>query len=109
MTWLFLIGAIIFEVAATMSLRASEGFRQKKWIPAVVAGYLLAFVMLGLTLNANMALGVAYGIWAASGVALTAVLAHLIFHQPLTRTMALGILLIAAGVLVVELGANAAH
>ncbi len=56
-----------------------------------------------------MALGVAYGIWAASGVALTAILARVIFHEPLTRTMALGILLIAVGVLTVELGANLAN
>lgn len=109
MSWLFLLGAIIAEVFATMSLRASEGLRVKKWIPAVVLGYLLAFGMLSLALAEGMALGVAYGIWAASGVALTAVLARFIFKEPLTRTMALGILLIASGVLVVELGASAAH
>lgn len=109
MTWVFLAGAILSEVAATMSLRASDGLTRRAWIAPVAGGYLLAFVLLSLALSEGLALGVAYGIWAASGVALTAVLARLIFAEPLTRTMAAGILLISAGVLIVELGANAAH
>ena len=109
MSWVFLLGAITAEVGATMSLRASDGLRKKAWLAPVGGGYLIAFVLLSLTLAEGVPLGVAYGIWAAAGVALTAVLARAIFHEPLTRTMALGILLIAAGVLTVELGAGAAH
>ena len=108
MTWVFLAGAILAEVGATMALRASDGLRKKVWLLPVVAGYLLAFVALSFALAEGLALGVAYGIWAASGVALTAVLARVIFAEPLTRTMGAGILLISAGVLLVELGAHAA-
>ena len=46
----------------------------------------------------------AYG-WAASGVTLTAALSRMIFNEPLTRATALGIFMIAAGVLSLELGA----
>lgn len=106
MSWLYLIGAIVFEITATMSLRASEGLRRKIWIAPIAIGYVTAFLMLSLALDAGMALGVAYGIWAAVGVALTAVLARVIFHEPLTRMMGLGIALIATGVLLVELGAQ---
>lgn len=109
MTAPLLIGAILSEVAATLSLRASDGLRKRIWIIPIAAGYLIAFGLLALVLSRGMALGVAYGIWAASGIALTAVLARIIFKEPLTRTMMIGIALIAAGVLVVELGANAAH
>jgi small multidrug resistance pump len=104
--WVFLTAAILAEVGATMSLRASGGLTRKIWLLPIVAGYLLAFVALSFALSAGLALGVAYGIWAACGVALTAVLARVIFHEPLTRTMAAGILLISAGVLLVELGAH---
>lgn len=52
-----------------------------------------------------MALGVAYGIWAAAGVALTAILSRILFKEPLTWVMGLGIILIAGGVLLIELGA----
>ena len=53
-----------------------------------------------------MPLGVAYGIWAAAGVALTAIGSRVFFKEPLTRVMVLGIALIMAGVLLVELGTS---
>ena len=73
---------------------------------AVVVGYVLAFVFLTLALRVGIGLGVAYGIWAAAGVALTAIASHVLFKEPLTRTMILGILLIMAGVLVIEIGSS---
>ena len=53
----------------------------------------------------GLGIGVAYGIWAASGVALTAVASKFLFKEPFTWVMALGIALIIGGVLLVELGA----
>lgn len=105
MRWIFLAGAILSEVVATMSLRASDGGRVKKWFIGVIAGYLVAFVALSLALADGMALGVAYGIWAASGVALTAILSKFLFKEPFTWLMGLGIVLIVGGVLCIELGA----
>lgn len=109
MSWVFLAGAIMSEVAATMALRASDGFRHKVWILPVAAGYLAAFILLGLSLHAGMPVGVAYGTWAALGIASTVILARLIFHEPLTGRMSLGILLIILGVAAVEIGAYGAH
>lgn len=108
MRWLFLSGAIAVEVTATLALRASDGFRRRRWIGPVAAGYVLAFVLLGLALRAGMAVGVAYGTWAAVGIASTAILARVIFGEPLTRTMGVGIALIAGGVFLVEVGASVA-
>ena len=56
------------------------------------------------TLKAGLPLGVADGIWAAGGVAVTAIASRLLFGEPLTRTMVAGIALIMAGVLLVEIG-----
>ncbi|WP_309147104.1 SMR family transporter [Curtobacterium sp. MCLR17_034] len=64
--------------------------------------------MLIRVLRSGMAVGVAYGIWGASGVALTAVLAAVLFGQALTLTMIIGIALIAVGVLLVEIGSQRA-
>jgi len=105
-SWVFLAGAILCEVAATASLRASDGGRKRRWLPVVLGGYLISFTCLSFSLRAGMPIGVAYGVWSAIGVALTAVLARAIFGDPLTRTMMAGIALIAAGVLLVELGAH---
>lgn len=101
--WVFLTAAIVSEVAATLCLRmAVTGGRI--WYAAVGLGYVIAFSCLSLTLANGMDLAVAYGIWAAGGVALTAMLSHLLFREPLTWVMGLGIVLVATGVLMVELG-----
>ncbi|PRH79323.1 QacE family quaternary ammonium compound efflux SMR transporter [Streptomyces solincola] len=106
MTWVFLAGAILSEVIATLSLRmASQPGGARSWYLVVGAGYLAAFALLSLALAEGLAIGVAYGIWAAVGVALTALASRLLFGEPLTRVMGLGIVLIAAGVLLIELGA----
>lgn len=105
--WLFLVAAIILEVTATLSLK---GAIEHPGLYAVVAiGYLGSFSSLALVLRAGMALGVAYGIWGACGVALTAVMSSLLFGEPLTALMGLGIVLVIGGVLCVELGSQAAH
>ena len=106
MTWVLLGVAIASEVSATMALRASGGLRRKRWVPAVVGGYLCAFTFLALALERGLSVGVAYGIWAACGVILTAVAARWLFAERLTPAMALGIALTAVGVVLVELGAR---
>ena len=109
MSWLYLALAIVTEVGATMSLRASEGLKKKIWLVPIISGYIIAFVFLSMALREGMALGVAYGIWVACGVALTAILARRLFREPLNLSMSFGILMIAAGVLMIELGAGAPY
>ena len=103
MTWVFLITAILTEVAATLSLRAAATGR-RAWYVVVVAGYVASFVLLARALGEGLGIGVAYGIWTAVGVALTAMLSKVLFKEPLTRTMVLGLALITAGVVLLELG-----
>jgi small multidrug resistance pump len=106
--WWALAGAILIEVVATLSLRASDGFRRKAWIAPVVAGYLASFYLLWWSLALGMPVGIAYGIWTACGVALVAVVARFLFSEPLNWVMACGIALIVAGVLTIEM-AGAVH
>lgn len=106
MQWFLLAGAIIAEVTGTLCLRMGSTTGRRVWFAGVAAGYAVAFIGLALVLNEGLGLSVAYGIWAASGVALTAIASHILFKEALTLVMAGGIILIAAGVLVVELGAS---
>jgi small multidrug resistance pump len=106
--WLALAGAIIVEVFATLSLRASDGFRKKAWILPVTAGYVASFYLLWVSLSMGMPVGIAYGIWTACGVALVAVIARYLFAEPLTWVMVIGIGFIVAGVLTIEM-AGAVH
>ena len=103
MSWVYLLGAILTEVAATLALRVAAAGR-RRWYAVVLVGYVASFALLALALREGLGIGVAYGIWAALGVALTAVLSHLLFREPLTRVMALGLALIIAGVVLLEAG-----
>jgi small multidrug resistance pump len=101
-TWLLLAAAILSEVSATLSLK--RALDQPAFYGVVVAGYVAAFVLLSLTLRHGLGIGVAYGIWAACGVALSAVGSKVFFDEPLTGLMLAGLVLIIGGVLLVELG-----
>lgn len=103
--WILLGSAITIEVAATLSLRASQD--HPAWLVLVVGGYVAAFVLMAAVLRAGMPIGVAYGIWGALGSAATASAAAVIFDEPFSMSLVLGIGLIIAGVLLVELGSHA--
>lgn len=100
------MGAIVAEVAGTMSLRAA--IDHSGWVPLVVVAYLAAFVLLGLTLRAGMPVGVAYSVWGACGVALTALLGAVLFQELLSGLSILGIGLIIVGVVLIESGSGGA-
>jgi small multidrug resistance pump len=105
-SWALLLAAVASEVTATLSLK---GALDHSWLYIiVVTGYLGAFVLLTAVLKAGMPLGVAYGIWAALGVGCTALLSAALFGEPLTMVMGAGLTLIIGGILLVELGSQAA-
>lgn len=99
--WLFLIVAIVSEVIATSALKSSEGFTRLWPSIIVITGYASAFYFLSLTLNV-IPIGIAYAIWSGVGVALVALISWLYFQQPLDFAAVLGLLLILAGVIVIN-------
>ena len=102
MNWLYLAIAIVSEVIATSALKAAEGFT--RWVPSlvVVVGYASAFYFLSLTLR-SIPLGVAYAIWSGVGVVLVSLVGWLLYRQSLDAAALIGIGLIVAGVLVLNL------
>lgn len=105
--WLLLGGAIVTEVTGSLAMKGA--IEHPLWFAVVGVGYAASFVFLWAVLRAGMPLGVAYGIWGALGVALTAGLAALLFGEPLTPVMIAGMVLVIAGVLTVEFGSQRAH
>ena len=105
--WVLLAAAIIAEVTASLSLRAA--IDDTALYLVVVVGYVASFTCLAGVLRRGMPLGVAYGMWGALGVALTAVLSAQLFDEAITRLMWVGMVLVVAGVLLVELGSQSAR
>lgn len=105
MGYLFLAGAIASEVIATLSLRASEGFSKPPFVVLVVVGYVVAFTLLAFSLGRGVPLGVAYGVWAAVGIGLVAVLSIPLFGETLTALQVVGLGLVIAGAVALEAGA----
>lgn len=104
--WVLLAVAIVLEVPGSLSLKAA--IDMPAFSGLVTVAYLGAFLALFGALREGMPLGVGYGIWGACGVALTAVMSMALFAEPITPMMGLGITVVMAGVLLVELGAHAA-
>jgi small multidrug resistance pump len=105
--YLLLAAAIVVEVSATLCLRmASEPTvkRRRIWFIPVIIGYAAAFGLLTGVLATGVPLGVAYGVWVAGGVALTTILGRILFKEPFTAIMSLGVVVIIGGVLLIELG-----
>ena len=102
--WGWLVAAIVTEVTGTLALR---GALDRPWLYAVTAvGEIGSFLLLVKVLQAGMPLGVAYGVWGALGVALTAALSSVLFDEAFTGAMVVGLVLVIGGVLLVELGSR---
>ncbi|SOD40836.1 SMR family transporter [Nitrosovibrio sp. Nv4] len=107
--WLFLSFAIVSEVVATSVLKSSNGFTQLWPSIVVVAGYAAAFFFLSLTLR-TIPVGIAYAIWSGVGIVLVTLIAWLVFGQALDGPAIVGLALIIAGVVVLNVfSRSAAH
>ncbi len=106
MSYVYLLVAICAEVAATTTLRAADGFSRLAPSLVVIAGYGVSFFFLSLTLR-TIPVGIAYAIWSGIGMTLISMLGWLLYKQALDRPAIIGIMLIMAGVLVINLFSKA--
>lgn len=102
MHWVYLMIAILAEVAATSALKASEGFTRLWPSVIVVLGYGAAFYFLSLTLR-TIPVGVAYAVWSGIGIVLISLIGWIVYRQSLDVPTIIGIALILAGVVVINL------
>jgi small multidrug resistance pump len=100
--------AIVAEVTATLSLRASEGFA--KWGPSaiVVVGYLVSFLLMAKALT-SLNVGPVYAIWSALGTVGAFAGGVLLFDEPMRPTAIAGAAIIVVGVVVMNLGGGVSH
>jgi len=107
--WIYLFIAICAEVIGTSALKASDGFSKLRPAVVVVAGYGIAFYCLSMTLR-TIPVGIAYAIWTGLGTVLIGVVGWLVFDQHIDTAGIIGMALIIAGVLIINLlSKSAAH
>jgi small multidrug resistance pump len=97
-----LANAIVAEVIATSSLKATDGFSRLLPSLIVACGYGVAFYFLSLTLRV-MSVGIAYAIWCGAGIVLVALISWIVLGQRLDAPAIGGMALIIAGVVVINL------
>jgi len=101
MTFIYLVLAVVAEVIATSALKASLGFTRLWPSLLVIAGYGVAFYLLGLALR-TLPVGLAYAIWAGLGIVLVTLVGMVVFGERPDLPGVLGIVLIVAGVVVLQ-------
>ncbi|WP_108653063.1 DMT family transporter [Dongshaea marina] len=102
MNYLYLVIAIIAEVSATAAIKASAGFTRLVPSAIVIIGYGISFYLLSKIVE-QMSLGIVYAIWCGVGIVLVALISHQFYHQALDLPALIGILLIIAGVIIINL------
>ena len=105
MQWLYLLIAIVAEVAGTSALKASQGLTVLLPSVLVVVGYGAAFYFLSLTLS-SISVGVAYALWSGIGIVLISAVGWLWFGQALDAAAMVGIAFIIAGVGIINFFSN---
>jgi small multidrug resistance pump len=103
---LVLLLAILSEVVGTVALKASEGFARLGPNVLVVVGYGLSFYLLALALK-QIPLGIAYAIWSGLGTAGAVVAGMLLWRESLNLAGVIGMVLIIAGVVLINLFSGA--
>ena len=101
-TYWLLGAAIIAEVIATSALKASESFSKPGPAVVVVIGYAISFYLLAMVLK-SLPVGVTYAIWSGAGIVLVTLIGWIVYKQVLDTPALIGIGMIMAGVLVINL------
>ncbi len=103
MAIVYLVLAILLEVAGTTSMKLANGFT--KPVPSILlfVFYLLSFICLTLSLK-RLEISVAYAIWAGLGTSLIAIIGVFYFHEPMTLIKLGALGLIIVGVMGLRLG-----
>lgn len=101
----YLCIAIIAEVIATSALKSSQSFTRLGPSLIVISGYSAAFYFLAIALK-TIPIGIAYAIWAGAGITIITVIGALAFKQMPDTAAIIGIGLIVAGVIVINVFSN---
>jgi len=102
MHWFYLLGAIVFEVMGTLSIKQTTLTNSYYWGSAVVLFYIISFTLIGFAVT-KIEISTAYAIWAGMGTALITILGWLIFKEIMTVQKVIAISFIVIGSVLLKL------
>ncbi|EDK0675877.1 QacE family quaternary ammonium compound efflux SMR transporter [Salmonella enterica] len=100
--YFFLMAAIVAEVTGTTLMKFTDGFTRLWPSLGTIVCYSASFWLLSQTLT-YIPIGIAYAIWSGIGIVLISLLGWLVHGQRLDLPAIIGMGLICAGVLVINL------
>lgn len=105
MAWLLLGVSVVSELAGTIALKHSNGFT--RLFPAMLAGscYVLAVWLMSIAMK-QLEMGLTYAVWAASGIAVTAMIGMAVYGEPATAFRLVGLGMVVGGVVLLAIGSK---
>ena len=101
-TYLFLAGAVFFEVAGTMLLPVTQNFTKLVPTAALAFFYLCAFYLLTFVAD-KIPIAIMYATWSGLGIFTIAILGYIFYGQSLSWQVVLGMFLIVLGLTLVNI------
>lgn len=102
MSYLYLLLAIVGELIGSSLLKASEGFSKLYPTIGVIIAFVCCFFFLSISLK-TIPLNTAYAIWSGLGIVLTTMISVLIWKEKINGASITGIILILAGVVILNI------
>ena len=106
MVWVYLLGAIAFELFGTTALKLSDGFTKLWWTLGMAAGYAMAFYLLSIVVR-TMPLGVAYAVWSGIGTLGAILISVWLFDTNVGLVAWIGAAMVIGGVVLLNVGSSA--
>ncbi|MCP9777895.1 MULTISPECIES: multidrug efflux SMR transporter [unclassified Cyanobium] len=103
--WLALVLAISAEVAGTSLLKLSEGLTRPWPTALLLAAYGCAIALVSRVVTV-IPLGITYALWSGIGTLAVVLIGALAYRQVISSAQLFGVVLIAAGFVIVNLGDN---
>lgn len=105
MQWIYLAGAIIFEVMGTLSIKQATLGNTYVWSAVITLCYVTSFTLIYYATK-TIDIGIAYAIWAGAGTSLIVLLGWIIFHEEMSLMKVIGVITIIFGVVLLKLDSH---
>lgn len=101
--WLWLAAGVLAQWGFVAALRASSGLRRPGWAVVTFVLMIASMGAVAVAIDGGLTVAVAYGVWTGAGILLAAVTGAVVFGDRLSGPQRLGLALVLAGVVALNL------